>query len=372
MKQQKIETEKAISPSKNLQTSSKDFENGFAFILNHFKQDKLIFPRKIMTKKLGCQIEVLSEEEALQYFYESQFIDCRINAFPSFTAYKGIQRYPPDFIFIDVDRNNFDTERGFDIAFSRTLKNLKIKLDGHPTVLFTGGGYHIYQPIDSFVLEEIKDFTDLTIKPSIDFIRFAKDYFSNRKADKLNNPSFKSCLLRIPFSFNSKYFSNEDYINYSEVKIIQEWDKKRPSIKHLLFDFRRYLINEKIKKWKSEQKFAKRPAYNRKYSMYNISGNNSIWWIEKLLNLPIFEFRKNATNLILAPYLIVIKKLSYSESFEILNKWLGECNAERQLDFNSCRFVKNALNTALSEGIPPMKLETLKKKDTQLYFKLTR
>jgi len=79
------------------------FIKGFQFILNHFTPDRL-FPRTIMTKKLGYQKEVFSKEEAIKFFEESDFIDCRINAFPSFTDYKGIQRYPPDFIFTDLDK----------------------------------------------------------------------------------------------------------------------------------------------------------------------------------------------------------------------------------------------------------------------------
>ena len=36
-----------------------------------------------------------------------------------------------------------------------TLKKIKEKLQGpSPTVLWTGNGYHVYQPIDAFVLEE--------------------------------------------------------------------------------------------------------------------------------------------------------------------------------------------------------------------------
>jgi hypothetical protein len=186
-----------------------------------------------MTKKLGYQKEVFSKEEAIKLFEESDFIDCRINAFPSFTDYKGIQRYPPDFIFIDLDKNNFKTEKSFELALSRTLNNIKEKLGGYPTVLFTGGGYHIWQPLDGFVLEEFTIFNEFET-PSKQFLRFAKDFLSNNKADKSNNPSFKSCLLRIPFSFNSKYPSRgNNNLENSKVKIIQEWDKKRPPIQYL-------------------------------------------------------------------------------------------------------------------------------------------
>jgi len=318
-----------------------------------------------MTKKLGYQKEVFSKEEAMKFFEESDFIDSRINAFPSFTDYRGIQRYPPDFIFIDLDKNNFKTEKSFELALSKTLKNMNEKLDGaYPTVLHTGGGYHIYQPIDAFVLEEIDIFNEFE-NPSKQFLRFVKEYLSNNKADKSNNPSFISCLLRIPFSLNSKFLLNEESVKRAQIKIIQKWDGKKPSIKYLLRDFRRFLIDQKVKEVNNQRKIEKR-LVNK--SIKNI---NTIFWIEKLLTIPIQDFRKNTVNLILAPYLVNIKQLSYQESFVILIVWLEKCDSLKKLDFNSKYLVKSALNTASQKGIPPMKLDTLKDRNLEIYLRLT-
>ena len=139
------------------------------------------------------------------------------------TDYKGIQRYKPNFIFIDLDKNNFKSERSFKLALSNTLKNIKEKLvvdnnsNAYPTVIETGGGYHIYQPVYCpTALENVTEFKGFD-RPSEQFLRFAKDYLSNGKADKQNNPSFKSCLLRIPGSINSKYGN-------TKVKIVQKWN----------------------------------------------------------------------------------------------------------------------------------------------------
>ena len=158
-----------------------------------------------MTKKLGYQRKVYSKERALEHFIESDFIDCRINAFP---LLKEGATWIPELVFIDLDRNNFKTEKGFALALITTLKNIKKKLvgnddDAQPTVLFTGGGYHIYQPINCpTALENLTEFQKFD-NPSQEFLRFAKDNLSNGKADTNNNPSFKSCLLRIPGSINS-------------------------------------------------------------------------------------------------------------------------------------------------------------------------
>ena len=141
--------------------------------------------------------------------------------------------------------------------------------------MFTGGGYHIYQPLYSFVLEEIDIFSRFE-NPSKQFLRFAKEYLSNNKADKANNPSFRSCLLRIPFSFNSKLISNQICLENSQVKIIQKWNGKRPSIKYLLRDFRRYMINQKINELKQQQKQRTKTDNNKS------NNNKAIFWIERL------------------------------------------------------------------------------------------
>lgn len=69
-----------------------DIEESFDFTLNHFQEP--IFPRKIMTKDLGYQIEVSNKQEALGYYKNSKYEDCRINAYPSFTQYEGIYVFP--------------------------------------------------------------------------------------------------------------------------------------------------------------------------------------------------------------------------------------------------------------------------------------
>lgn len=83
-----------------------------------------------------------------------------------------------------------------DSALDKTLKNIKERLGGsNPTVLYTGNGYHIYQPIGSQRLENIQDF-DFAENPSNNLLRFAKDFLSDGYADKCNNPSLRSyCSL---------------------------------------------------------------------------------------------------------------------------------------------------------------------------------
>ena len=86
----------------------KILEDGLDFILSHFQEP--IFPRKIMTKDLGYQVEVFSKQEALGYFKSSRYEDCRINAYPPYTDYHGINRTPISFLMIDLDLKDFGRE----------------------------------------------------------------------------------------------------------------------------------------------------------------------------------------------------------------------------------------------------------------------
>ena len=335
-----------------------EIESGVDYILSHFNQDKL-FSRTIMTQKLGYQKEVYSKSEALEYFQQSEFLDCRINSFPFYTEYKGIQRYPPDLIFIDLDRNNFETDTGLETALKVTLKNIKKELDGFPTVLRTGGGYHIILPIKCPIpLENITEFQGFD-KPSEQFLRFAKNFLSNNKADKNNNPSIKSCLLRIPASINSKYDN--------KVKIVQKWNNYRPNISiELLLDFRMYLRN------KNRQKTLLLLNSNRSNNNTNNYHDDTYYeWVDKkILANPLEDYRKIIVNLILAPYLVVIKKLSFEESYQIINEWLQKCNLLRKLDFNTRSIMNTALATAYKKQIPPMSIRTLKTNYYDLYLLL--
>lgn len=132
-------------------------EESLDFILTHFEVPR--WPRKISTKLTeGRQIPVRNKEEALARIKQAAYVDCRISAYHAvYSEYKGPNRQAPKFIFIDIDRSNFNTENAYDLAVSKSIKNIKDKLsDAQPTVLDTGNGCHIYQPIFSpFLLESM-------------------------------------------------------------------------------------------------------------------------------------------------------------------------------------------------------------------------
>ena len=47
---------------------------------------------------------------------------------------------------------------------------------------------------------------------------------------------------------------------------------------------------------------------------------------EKLLDTPITDHRKDTIDLVSSPYLVVIKHLSFEESYSIIKDWIVKCN----------------------------------------------
>lgn len=138
------------------------------------------------------------------------------------------------------------------LAVNTTVGNIKKTLGAVPTVLRSGNGYHIYLPIDAFILEQEEIFSKFD-QPSRKFLRFSEQYLSNNKSDSAHNTtiSFKNCMVRIPGSHNSKCHNKD---KESEVKIIQKCDGYRPKINLLLGSFYAYLVDQRIMGLEAQKK----------------------------------------------------------------------------------------------------------------------
>jgi hypothetical protein len=322
-----------------------------------------------MTKRLGYQIEVFNKEEILEYFKESNYKDCRINAYPSFTEYHGINRTPISFLMVDLDSKDFPNQASsnkqgksvLDKILDKTLQKITESIGGNPTVLRTGNGYHIYQPVSGLILEEYETFYEFTKYFDKDltsmFIQFAEEYFTDYAADRLHNPTVKSCLVRIPGSLNSKCLAKgED----AEVKIIKKWDNTRASIQPLLIPFKTWLIQKRIDEDLKNAKFQMTVSKNQELI-------NTIKWIEKgILDQPLADHRKYIIWRILSPYLLNVKKLPKEEAYSVMKDWLDKCDKIERLSFNPKTKIRDGLKGA-SKGYLPISTEKLKEENRQLY-----
>ena len=317
-----------VTTASTLGTS--EVQTGLEFILSHLSPPH--FPRNIMTYKVGRQILVHSIEEAMQYYRESEFLDCRISAYPpqpSTCSYVFLGNgLAPNLIMIDIDKSKFTTERGYEMAVSKTLKIIKVELNGNPTVIWSGNGCHIIQPMDAIVLEELDLFSPAvtgTDQPSVKFLRWAEKYLSNGKSDPMHNRtvSFGNCMLRIPGSHNSKCVNANNGVLDSDktaVKIMHQWNGQRPTMMLLIGSFHAHLVDQKMKQNQRDKR--------RRYQKYDISrvAPAIIPWIEKLLTMPLPDYRKYCIWRILAPYLVNIRKLSDEQASHIIKEWLKNVN----------------------------------------------
>jgi Primase X len=328
----------------------KEVKEGLDFILRHFSFSALPFPRTISTKTTeGRQITVKNKDEALARFRQANYLDCRINAYSRNDIIGD-----PNFVFIDIDSTDYNL----------LIKILAEKLWSRwarPTILFTGSGYHIYQPIDTKSIHGDIDnrpiFHDLFTNelsysnPSNQFLKFAERYLSNNEADSNHYPSTTSCMVRIPDTINSK--------NNLLVKILHRWDGNPLDIRLLLGSFYAHIRTVQME----QQKYRQNSLYNE------ISNNNKgrrKWIEDKLLKMGLDDYRKIIVNLVLAPYLVNVRQLSFEQASRVIGSWLKLCSIERELDFNPKHLVQAALTTAKKSGYKPMSLSTLKQKNDTL------
>src|SRR6185437_9392345 len=156
-----------------------------------------------------------------------------------------------------------------------------------PLLLWSGNGYHVIIPVKATeALEHFEDFKGLTDRPSSEFLQFAKYFLSFSKADKANNPAFKSCLLRVPYTFNSKFIAEDIDL---DVKIIQAFDKSKPlpKIDNLLVEFMTFLTDKKLKAELQKENKKKKIQSNNIQISKPITYPTSIAYIEKLLEIGI-------------------------------------------------------------------------------------
>jgi hypothetical protein len=333
----------------------------------------------MMTAKQNWQFTVTSKEEIFRKCEESDFIDCRINAYPEYTQYKGIVRQPPDFVFVDLDLVNFNNDKS---KIDKILKSTVNKIEGlgsSPTVIWSGNGYHIYLPLDAMVLDSEEVFakdkfpslfqstftTYHDYSVSEVFLKFAKNYFTNGKADPLHRPKYGNSLIRIPDTYNSKCLNRGLAKEESRVKIIQKWDGKRLPIQLLLKDFRRWIVQEEINENKKQSRNSK--LTSKLSSNFN-HGGDSIGWIEKLLQTPIEDYRKDCLWRIIGPYLLNVRNLSESETAKIMEEWLDKCNRVRKLDFESKYRIYSIIKG--NKDYKPISYSKLKEENTELFLKL--
>ena len=305
------------------------------------------------------------------HYHGALWEDCRIAAF-----YPGQKN--PDLIFIDIDAKDFCSQRAFKTALTKTLNNIKNKIGGHPTLLWSGRGCHVIQPINcnNVDLDTVEQFSSLVRDKDVNkaFLQFASNYLSGGKRDSCNRTSLKSSLLRIPYSVNSRCKAEG---KDPEVKILQEWDGFRPDFRLLLGSFYSHLVAKRIEE---EQERAKKYSTMFEGSSNNNNNNNGLvlvtHWIEKLLQTPLDDYRQCARDLIIIPYLVVRRGMTDTNEIEaIVMQWADACNELKSLRPSYREFereMRSRIHVVLRDRIPSMRFDTLQEENPELAQKLSK
>jgi hypothetical protein len=363
--------------------------NGLDFILGLFEVPK--FPRTILTGASHTPHIVNSRDEAMMYIEPALCEDCYINAYLNYEwmgeiGVKTSGFIPvPNYIIIDLDREHFTSDDDFEAALNTTLQNIKANFTGliaeYPIVVATGNGYHVHIPLPGFTtrLEDMPEFAafkddkDLPNK----FLQWAEDTLSNNKADSKHNPAINSALFRMPGTLNTRARDRGrdpririvQGIEYVIAKNIEQESlpadvfyserASKPTTK-FLNDFLGYLIQERI-----DDKVEK--LQRRRYDLIHVdsssSSNNSIAWIDKLLQSGIEDGRKDLIYWVLAPYLITIKKIEYDKAYHTIEAWLEKCDEIRSLEpgWKAFRYrTRYCLDVAEAQEHRPIRFETFK------------
>jgi hypothetical protein len=354
------------------------------FILSHFDSSSGQFPRKMMTFRSNGQFTVNTKQEILIRCVQSDFKDCRINAYPETIVKEGILIQSPNFIFVDLDLGNFDNDiNKLDKVKNSTLRKMEQMQGSHPTLSWTGNGYHIYLPIDVPVLDNEYVFSKdkfpnlFSLKGKYSqyfvseaFMQFAEDFFTSGRADPNHRPKYKTCLIRIPDTFNSKCLNRGLSLEESKVRILQKWNGKRIDGEAITHEFMVWLTKQEINLDKSSSNRPHSPKKNKtKYlgrgeSHHQNKSNSRIEWIERLLQTPIEDQRKYCLWRIIGPYLLNVKHISEAETAKTMEKWLDRCSNLKKLDFEPKIKIYGIIKG--NKGFKPISYSKLKDENREL------
>jgi Primase X len=185
----------------------------------------------------------------------------------------------------------------------------------------------------------------------------------------------------VPNSVNSK--------NNKTGEVVESWNGISASANRMLFDFQIKLAAKKLACSSKRNPNGNRRTADPNYKNYSVKGKRfhrhktyrhfgytnygdqyrTIDWIESLLSgSGIADYRKITMDLILAPYLVNVKKCDYDTAYKIIAEWLDKCSRIRRLDFSPRNKISYALKHAnYGPVLYPMRLDTMKSKYPQMY-----
>jgi hypothetical protein len=176
-------------------------------------------------------------------------------------------------------------------------------------------------------------------------------------------------MVRVPNSINSK--------NGKIVQVVESWNGVRPAANPMLFWFQIHLASEKFRyDLKHDRGLYKAIASGKEYKISLRRSEDSprtIHWIDSAIleGSGIGDYRKITIDLVLAPYLINVRKYDQSTAYNTIADWLDKCMRIRRLDFNANSKIRYALKHAKDGPVPyPMRQDTMREKYPRMYLEI--
>ncbi len=157
----------------------------------------------------------------------------------------------------------------------------------------------------------------------------------------------------------------------SIVKVLQKWNGKRIEIDPWVHEFRIWLTQQEINLTRDKRQKATLQKSEFKYSTNNRGQTKNITkivWIEKLLQIPIEDYRKDCLWRIIGPYLLNVRNLSELKASKVMEEWLAKCDKKRKLDFEPRTKIYSIIKG--NKGFKPISFAKLKEENKDLYFLL--
>lgn len=369
------------------------------------------------------------------YNYEYNNYELTRDAVAKLIQQRAEAEAAPTLLDIDLDIKDFSSKRKHKNAVKRTIAKIHdtflIPEDKSPvSTIWSGGGTHILLPFEMdpakypvanrMTTKQMIPGRDLRYAslftgshdyrfntshrlPSNLFLWFAEDFLTDGLRDAGHKPSVRSAMIRVPGSYNSKYIDAETSDkSKAEVHFEQRWDgHTKAHILFLLGSFYRD-INDSLKKQARKQARARKVRFQAQAAQmaldrtlntmpvaghiaahtfgegpYSEYAHTKYWYIDKLLQTPLEDYRKRSIDLLLTPFLITVKGMPDAVAMRLIMNWLERCNTLRPLDFDAEARVSSKIldvRTMLqlsAVGFQPLSEDRLKAEHADWFHKLT-
>ncbi|MEM2936621.1 MAG: DNA primase noncatalytic subunit PriX, partial [Candidatus Bathyarchaeia archaeon] len=267
--------------------------------------------------------------------------------------------------FLDIDAEDFQAAK---LAASKALKTLRLFGVRNFLLKFSGRrGFHLVIPGLSLDIFGPGEFRAAYPRLAIGLARWFEAVMGEPSV-KVDLGVYKPRqMMRAPYSLHERTglasvpvedpgtFKVEDArIEGARISKERAFPKgEAGEAEALLFSLRDWLKGHR-REPQNGIKIVRQPLGDEKPGAYG--------WVEGLLDNPLDDGRHRLLWLVVAPYLVNVKRLSRHEAKTIARNWLTECNRKKPIEGDMNRLAAYYIDYAARTGIKPLSLKAIRTK----------